>query len=154
MHQHFESISPDFVQQVDTRVYPITRGLMIPFTPPLIYGLGGQIYFPWLSFWRANPLSNKRLAFFVSLVKEVLVEDPDLENARFQIYDFSAPKPKTPRDLAIIEARDVPTLSQDETKEMLAVFAEGFFNAQAELAGKVSTQKDADQQGSYEEQRQ
>jgi len=133
---YVEGVNPDFVQKVDVRMYPVTRGFMIPFSPPLIYGVGGRVCFPWFSFWRASPLADERLSLFVTLVKEVLLDDPDLEDAKFEILDFSAPKPKAPRDLEIIDAKDVPILSNNDKQNMLSVFAEGFFKAQAELAAK------------------
>ena len=106
----------------------------MPFDPPLIYGVGGQIHFPWFSFWRSNPLKDEALALFVTMVEELLVQDPDLEAARFTILDFSAPKPKAPRRLTIIDARDISRVTPERKAEMLAVFAEGYRLAEAELA--------------------
>lgn len=74
-------------------------------------------------------------SLFVSLVDEVLFQDPDLEEAKFEILDFSAPSAKQPRTLQVIDARDVPRLPAGDKAAMLAVFAEGFHLAQAELAG-------------------
>lgn len=133
IRKHFDGVAPAFVQSVERRYYPVGRGLMVPFDPPLIYGIGGRIHFPWFSFWRSNPIARRRLSLFVTLVDDVLLQDPDLENAKFEILDFSAPKPKEPRELTVIDARDVPRVSADEKAEMLAVFAEGFFLAQADL---------------------
>lgn len=135
IRDHFDGVAPAFVQSVERRYYPVGRGLMVPFDPPLIYGVGGRIHFPWFSFWRSNPIARRRLSLFVTMVDDVLFQDPDLENAKFEILDFSAPKPKEPRELSVIDARDVPRMSAEEKTEMLAIFAEGFFLAQAELAG-------------------
>jgi hypothetical protein len=90
IRDHFADVSPDFFQTIDRRYYPVGRGLMVPFEPPMIYGVGGQLYFPWFSFWRQNPLANERLSLFVTLVDEVLMQDPDLDTARFEILDFSS----------------------------------------------------------------
>jgi hypothetical protein len=133
---HFSEVAPTFVQSVARRYYPVGRHLMVPFEPPMIYGVGGQIYFPWFSFWRSNPLADERLSLFVSIVDDVLLQDPDLEEARFQILDFSAPSPKDLRDLSVIEATEIPRLSIERRNEMLTVFAEGFALAEAELANK------------------
>jgi hypothetical protein len=92
IRDHFADVAPDFIQAIDRRYYPVGRGLMVPFEPPMIYGVGGQLYFPWFSFWRQNPLAKERLSLFVTLVEEVLLQDPDLETARFEVLDFSAPK--------------------------------------------------------------
>jgi hypothetical protein len=138
---HFASVAPDFVQGIDRRYYSIGRGLMVPFDPPLLYGTGGKLTFPWFSFWRSNPLADARLSLFVTLVDELLADDPDLAAADFQILDFSVPKvkkvkgqPKPPRQLRIIDACDIPRVSEPTKLEMLTVFAEGYFMAVAELA--------------------
>lgn len=134
IHDHFAGITPDFFQIVGKRYYPIGRGLMIPFEAPMIYGVGGQLYFPWLSFWRSNPIAKERLSLFVTLVEEVLLQDPDLESARFEILDFSCPATKDARTLKIVDARDISRVDDVAKRAMLEVFTEGYFLAKAELA--------------------
>ena len=102
----------------------------------MVYGVGGQLYFPWFSFWRQNPLANERLSLFVTLVDEVLMQDPDLEAARFEILDFSSLTPKLPRRLTVIDTRDIPRVDDARKTEMLEAFSEGYSQAQATLAGK------------------
>lgn len=140
IQDHFEGVSPSFVQAVDRRYYPVGRGLMVPFDPPLIYGADGHVHFPWFSFWRRNPLANERLSLFVTIIDDVLFQDPDLEDANFTILDFSIPEPNEPRELKVIDANDIPRVSDGDKLEMLSIFAEGFALAQAELA---STKDDA-----------
>ncbi|MGJ4880433.1 MULTISPECIES: hypothetical protein [unclassified Bradyrhizobium] len=137
IRDHFADVTPDFVQSIDRRYYSIGRGLMVPFDPPLLYGVGGQLTFPWFSFWRQNPLARERLSLFVTLVDELLADDPDLAAAKFQILDFSVPRVKGReplRELRVIEAGDIPRVSEDRKIEMLRVFADGYFMAEAELA--------------------
>jgi hypothetical protein len=136
IREHFAGVSPDFYQTIDKRYYPVGRGLMVPFEPPMIYGIGGQLYFPWFSFWRQNPLVNERLSLFVTLVDEVLMQDPDLETARFEILDFSCKGSKSVRTLMIVDARDIPRVDEARKTEMLAAFAEGYFQAVAALASE------------------
>ena len=156
IRDHFAGVAPDFFQLVDRRYYPVARGLMVPFEPPMIYGVGGQLYFPWFSFWRQNPLARERLSLFVTLVEEVLLQDPDLETARFEVLDFSAPNGK--RELTIIDARNIPRIDEAQKIEMLSTFAEGFFQAQAELrrapekdAAEGSDKRDSDQPGFFDD---
>ena len=92
LRDHFEGIHPDYVQPVSTRYYPVGQGLLVPFRPPIFYGVGGQTYFPWFSYWKRDPLADQQLALFATLVKEMLLDDPDLEDAKFEILDFSAPR--------------------------------------------------------------
>src|SRR5690606_1196744 len=115
------------------RHYAAGRGLMVPFDPPIIYGGADGMVFPWFSFWKSNPLSGERLSLFVTMVKEVLCDDPDLESANFQILDFSSPKGSLERKLSIINSSDVPILSSERKRDMLEVFAEGYFAALDEL---------------------
>ncbi|SIS96633.1 hypothetical protein [Insolitispirillum peregrinum] len=130
---YFEGVLPHFIQSVERRFYPVGRGLLVPFEPPLIYGVNGQLHFPWFSFWRKNPLADRHLQLFASIVYEVLLQDPDLEEARFVILDFSAAKQNHPRELNVIDARDIPRLSKSEIDDMLAVFAEGFTLAEQKI---------------------
>ena len=145
IRDHFAGVSPDFYQTIDKRYYPVGRGLMVPFEPPMIYGVGGQLYFPWFSFWRRNPLARERLSLFVTLVYEVLMQDPDLETARFEILDFSCPGPKAPRTLTVLDARDIPRMDEARKTEMLEAFAEGYFRALASLAGSSPPPEDRDE---------
>jgi hypothetical protein len=151
---YFDGINPMFVQSIERRYYPVGRDLLIPFDPPLIYGANSHIYFPWFSFWRSNPLKKEALSLFVTMVEELLLQDPDLETASFNILDFSAPKPKEPRRLTLIDARDIPRVTAERKTEMLEIFIEGFNLAQIELAGiprpsedKRPGKGDADGQG-------
>jgi len=137
IRDHFAGVHPDFCQAVDRRYYPVGRGLMVPFEPPMIYGVGGQLYFPWFSFWRSNPLADERLSLFVTLVEEVLLQDPDLETAHFEILDFSAADSKSPRELTVISARDIPRIEDTRKTEMLEIFAEGYFQALETLSGRT-----------------
>ncbi|MBN8948945.1 MAG: hypothetical protein J0H94_21140 [Rhizobiales bacterium] len=145
IRDHFAGVSPDFYQTIDKRYYPVGRGLMVPFEPPMIYGVGGQLYFPWFSFWRRNPLARERLSLFVTLVDEVLMQDPDLETARFEILDFSCPGPKAPRTLTVLDARDIPRMDEARKTQMLEAFAEGYFQALATLAGTPPPPEDRDE---------
>ena len=49
-----------------------------------------------------NQLARERLSLFVTLVDELMLPDPDLEQARFEILDFSASKTGKPRELTIV----------------------------------------------------
>lgn len=142
IRDHFTGVHPDFCQGVDRRYYPVGRGLMVPFEPPMIYGLGGQLHFPWFSFWRRNPIALERLSLFVTLVDEVLLQDPDLESARFEILDFIVPIGGITRELAVIDAREIPRVHESRKIEMLETFAEGYFRA-LEILSKRKSSPDA-----------
>lgn len=134
IRDHFEGVSPAFVQAVDRRFYPVGRDLLVPFDPPLIYGVGGKLHFPWFSFWRSNPLASEALSLFVTMAEEMLLQDPDLDAAEFNILDFSAPAPGQDRQLTVTNAAEIPRVSEERKREMLEVFAEGFALAKAQLA--------------------
>ncbi len=133
LHGHFISVQPDFVIDVAPRFYPIGRNLRIPFKSVFIYGVGGQIYLPWFIFWKHNPLDDKQLSLFVTLAREILSQDPELEEAKFEILDFSAVNTNECRQLRVIDTAEIHTFNSKETAEMLAIFAEGFECAEARL---------------------
>jgi len=137
IYEHFQDVRPDFCQNIERRFYPVGRGLMVPFDPPMLYGVGGQMFFPWFSFWRSNPIAREQLSLFVTLIDEVLLQDPDLESARFQILDFSAvgSKEHRQRRLQVTDARDIQRIDGARKAEMLEVFAEGYFQAVEMLKG-------------------
>lgn len=144
IRDHFAEVRPSFVQGVARRYYPVGRNLLVPFDPPLIYGMNGALHFPWFSFWRSNPIAKQRLSLFVTAVEEVLLQDPDLEEANFTILDFSAPAPKEHRALSVIETSDVVRVDPESKREMLSVFAEGYALAQSELeATTAASSKDS-----------
>lgn len=133
LHGYFRGIQPDFVNDVAPRFYPIDRELRIPFKSVFIYGVKGQIFLPWFIFWKCNPLDDNQLSLFVTLVKEILRQDPELEDAKFQILDFSTPAYSERRQLRIIDTADIPTFDSAKTAEMLEIFVRGFHRAKARL---------------------
>ena len=140
--RYFEESTPTFVQAVNGRMYPLARDLMIPFTPPLVYGVSGRLVFPWFSFWKTNPLGDERLSLFVTVVEEILKQDADLDTAIFQILDFSAPGKSERRQLKVLDTKDIPRLSERRKNEMLRMFAEGYLLAKEILAAKsIKTNK-------------
>lgn len=134
IESHFSDVKVDFVHQVAPRFYPLGRDLLIPFTPSFVYGAQGKLHLPWFSFWRENPLDSERLSLFMSVVDEVLAQDPDLEGAEFSILDFSAVDSKSPRTLKVIPSSEIPRVSAERRTEMLGIFIAGFRLAQEDLA--------------------
>lgn len=148
IRDHFDGLVPDFPPQlVARRYYSVARDLQIPFQPPMLYGLGGQLHLPWFSFWRSNALQGVRLSLFATLAAEVMQEDSDLDRARLHILDCSVPKGETERRLIVIEAQDVPRLQDAEKREMLEIWAEGYRLARDDLARQPDVAKPQDEQG-------
>lgn len=137
IQQHFANVSPAFVHDVSPRFYSVSRDIRIPFAPPLIYGSSDGVVFPWMSFWRVNPLRDEALSLFVTIVEELILQDSDLEDANFQILDFSAPRPKAPRELSVINAKDIPRVEMSRKAEMLEIFAEGYRMAKRQLDSMI-----------------
>ncbi len=146
MCKHFSVIQPDYVHDVAPSYYPIGRDLLVPFKSVFIYGIGGVVYLPWFIFWKRNPLNDKQLSLFVTLVKEILRQDPELEAAKFEILDFSARNAKECRQLKVIDTADIPTFDSSTTENMLTIFIEGFESAVAKLQ-KVDVSRKAEETG-------
>ncbi|WP_146093074.1 hypothetical protein [Xanthomonas arboricola] len=133
VRDHFENTEINFVHQVAKRFYPIGRELTIPFSPPFIYGSGGHLHLPWFSFWRSNPLDNERLSLFMTVIDDILSQDPDLEDIKFCFLDFSAPKPNSDRRLLLTQGEKILRVSASRRDEMLMTFVHGFQLAKSEL---------------------
>ncbi len=151
IHDHFQNVSPDFVNPVSSRMYSFGQDLSVPFTPPLIYGVGGRLHFPWFSFWRVNPLRDENLSLFTTLVHEVLEDDPDFDDIVFEILDFSANDSKSARTLDTLNAADVPRLSNSRKREMLETFVDGYNKAKAILEAdpNIKPEKDTSDDDRY-----
>ncbi len=145
IRQYFGEVNASFVQDIEPRYYPVARDFLVPVHMPLVYGVDGEICLPWFSFWRANPLAGERLSLFVSVVDDIMRNDPDMEHARFVVLDFSAGRAGSPRALKVTDTAGIPRLSADRKAAMLAVFAEGFSLAQAELAQNAKRKTRAQQ---------
>jgi hypothetical protein len=82
------------------------------------------------------------LSLFATLIDEVLLQDPDLEAVRFEILDFSVPPLGGKRGLIVTDAREIPRMTELHKREMLRIFAEGYFAALAELTKGPATGDD------------
>ncbi|WOS40524.1 hypothetical protein [Xanthomonas rydalmerensis] len=141
VQQHFKGVEISFVHQVARRFYPVGRELVIPFSPPLIYGSNGKLHLPWFSFWRSNPLDKERLALFITVIDDIVSQDPDLEQAEFSFLDFSAPEPKSDRRLTVLPGEKIARVSDQERNEMLMIFVRGFQLAKSELSNDHDSSK-------------
>ncbi|WP_062357456.1 hypothetical protein [Pseudoxanthomonas mexicana] len=135
INDYFSQVRPAYVHEVTPRLYSLSRDIQVPFAPPLMYGVGGEVIFPWLSFWKSNPLNGEALSLFVTIVEELILQDSDLEDAHFKILDFSAEEVPGPRKLRVIPASEIPRVSSEKKAEMLLVFADGFRLARDHLQG-------------------
>lgn len=126
---HFGLIDVRYFNSVSRRFYPVGRGLLVPFDPPILYGTAAGRHFPWFSFWARNPLAGEQLSLFVTLVVEMLREDPELDAADLQIVDLSRVEPDGERTVRLVPIASVPILTDARKTEMLEVFAEGFIRA-------------------------
>jgi hypothetical protein len=140
MESHFAAVRPIYVQTPDRRSYSVDRDISIAFEPALVFSHEKTLVFPWFSYWRNNPLQGRSLSLFVTIVDDILFQDPDLDIAQFQILDFSAPKtPKgrsSSRVLKVLLANDIPRVNNSEKQEMLQVFIAGYRAAQQELSSR------------------
>lgn len=139
INDYFSQVRPAYVHEVTPRLYSLSRDIQVPFAPPLMYGVGGEVIFPWLSFWKSNPLNGEALSLFVTIVEELILQDSDLEDAQFKILDFSAEEIGSSRKLRVITAGEIPRVSPERKAEMLAVFADGFRLARDHLRGATDS---------------
>ena len=138
---HFLERQPEYIIDVPKRYYPVGRNLMIPFQAPFIYKCGPTLTMPWFSFWKRDPLREVRLSLFISILHEILQEDPDMELAKFEILDCSAPRKHDTRTLDVIRGSDVELLSEARKEQMLEVFSEGYRLANEQLSKRSSEER-------------
>jgi hypothetical protein len=77
----------------------------------------------------------------VSVVSDILRDDPDLEAAELLIVDLSQESEEQGRTLKVIPASEVPRLTQERQREMLEIFASGFRQARALAASRPGKKK-------------
>ena len=145
---YFSEKKISYAIEVAPRFYPVARDLLVPFTPPLIYADENGLCLPYLIFWKKHALRGERLSLFASIVREILDEDPDLCDARFEIVDMSAeagPEGREDRSLKVFSEDSIGRISSDRKREMLSTFAEGFRRAKQVAAGMPSRRKGRDQ---------
>ena len=134
--EHFSAVRPEYILEVAPRFYPVGKDLFVPFKPPLLYGKGGDEFLPWFVFWKVNPVAGENLSLFVTLVVEMMAQDPDLERAKFTIVDFSADDAKSPRKIELIDARAIARVPEARKIEMLDILVKGHHMAQANLRNR------------------
>jgi hypothetical protein len=130
---YFREQKPDFVIDVAPRQFPVGKDLHVPFKPPLIFYKDNKPVLPWFVFWRSQPLAGENLRLFVTLVREMMRQDPDLEEAEFPIIDFSSPQKGAPRGLTSIDSRNVVLFESTELKNRLEILIEGYEIASARI---------------------
>ncbi|MFB2533361.1 hypothetical protein ACEYYA_14440 [Paracoccus sp. p3-h83] len=87
---------------------------------------------------------HENLSLFVTVVQDILSDDPDLEELKFEILDFSAPRGSNIRSISVIDASEIPRVSPQRKNEMLQIFADGFILAKETLGARPRAGKDAE----------
>lgn len=143
--EHFSKLEPDFPPiEVECRHYRIAPDIIIPFQPPLCYGIGGQLYLPYPNYWRNNPLRGKRLSVFMSIVDQIREQEPDIEAARIHILNYGIPQDESERRLIVMDEGDIPRVTRAELSASLQIFADGYRAARDKLAGVKPEKKAKD----------
>lgn len=127
---------PKFVLTPPSSAYPVSRDILVPFSPAMFYRIGSEQCLPWFIFWRANPLAGENFSLLATLVREMMDSNPDLSPASLQFIDLSAPNKKSPRRLQTFDMKDILIISNKRKIEMLKTFSEGYHLAVAEYASR------------------
>lgn len=143
--REFESrVAIEFVSEVVPRNYPIGRDLRVLVNPPLIYFSGGQSFLPWFIFWKTNRFDQIRLRLFITMIREVFAQDPDIDDASLSLIICSESSIKEGRTLEVLDTSSIVSLSEGERNKMLAIFAEGYAMAVSAQAQDHGTGKGLD----------
>lgn len=150
MQEYVDSISPHHIQEMPRVYYPLSHDLRIPFSSPLVYQQNNQLHIPSFIFWKTNPLTEEQKSLLATIIDDLFLDDPDFENANFQIVDFSKPAKKEDRELLITNTKEIPRLTQSEKNRKLENLVQGFHLAEAEIANaRPSQEKNRPQPESY-----
>lgn len=132
------------VNDVTPRPYVIGRDLRVLVNPPLMYFRGEEAHLPWFIFWKTNLFNESRLKLFVTMLRDVLKQDPDIDDASLHLVICSAISSEGRRVLQVLNTSSIPSLSRAERDEMLGVFAAGYAQAVQEQALGRSAAQDSD----------
>lgn len=129
------------VNDVIPRPYVIGRDLRILVNPPFMYFRDEDAHLPWFVFWKTNLFNESRLRLFVTMLREVFKQDPDIDDASMHMVICSVPPFGEKRILQVLDTSAIPSFSKPERDEMLGIFAAGYAQAvQAQIEGRQATQ--------------
>lgn len=139
VHDYFREVNPDSVQEVTGRFYPVARDLLVPFNPPITYTKNGKRILPLICFWKKKPPRGEKLALLITLVSEIIEQDPDLEDAEIHIISLATERIKTDdghKDVRVLKVVNGSTINRiDEPRKlvMLESIVRGYRLAKADL---------------------
>lgn len=113
--------------------YPINE-IHLRFKPPFVFSDGARIIVPTLLYWKKNDLTDKQIALYFTLVREILLQDPDYADSEHLLFDFSVPAADEGRSTRVIEESQVGMLGAAERDSMLTELVAGFEMAKQVVA--------------------
>jgi len=133
------------VNEIVPRPYVIGRDLRILVNPPFIYFREAEAHLPWFIFWKKNVFNETRLRLFITMLREVFKQDPDIDDASLHLVVCSASPLDGIRVLQILDTSAIASLGRAERDEMLGIFAAGYAQAvQAQAEGRPAMRDSED----------
>lgn len=129
------------VNDVAPRPYVIGRDLRISVNPPFMYFRDEETHLPWFVFWKTNLFNESRLRLFITMLREVFRQDPDIDDASLHLVICGVPPLGKERVLQVLDTSAIQSLSRLERDEMLGIFTAGYAQAvQAQIEGRSPAQ--------------
>lgn len=125
-----DKLDPKFAVEIQGYPLKISRDLSIPVLSSILLGLDDTTVLPVPIFWSQNVLTNEQLRFLVTAIRAQMRRNPDIEDSRLQLWDFSKPSGEEIRRLRILEASSIQVFSDAEFHERLEILARGITLAQ------------------------
>jgi len=145
LHEYAIKVGDVVVNDVVPRHYVIGRDLRILVSPPFMYFRDEEAHLPWFVFWKTNLFNESRLRLFVTMLREVFKQDPDIDDASLHFVVCSASALEERRVLQVLNTSAIPSFSKSERDEMLGIFAAGYAQAvQAQAEGRSPVQDSED----------
>lgn len=135
--EHIDALNPKFAVEVQGYPLKISRELSIPVLPSMLLGLDGGSILPIPILWSKNNLNEEQLRMLVTAVRAQMRRNPDIEDSRLQLWDFSKPSGEEDRRLRITDGDSISVFTDTEFNQRLEVLAKGISLAQLEIDRRV-----------------
>lgn len=140
----FSSVAPllfDYLGRYDDynaldvmdKSFGFSSELRAEFKPKVTLMTGSDGVLPQFIFWKTNPLTIQQKSLMLTMIDLVMQGEPDLEDLRLELVDFSAAKGAAGRRLTVSSGNEIPRCTSSELTEMLEIFAEGYRLANEQL---------------------
>jgi hypothetical protein len=121
--------------RVETRLFPIGRGLYVPVNPPFVLTDKERPRLFWPSFWKTpGRLNGVPGRVFISILEREMFDRSDFRSLDLDFVDLSCPSGSTTRGARVYHRKDFGGLSDRELGQELEKFLDAYFSSKGATA--------------------